>query len=743
MNINFTTKHTSCFDMANGSILINTIELTPKEIRKYGKYAIQWSDNISDSQIHSGNLFVDNLKPDTYQFRIIGNGQIGEWHSVDIKNVSPINISNLIVFNDPCNKIASISFDINGGQPPYSVRYGRKYLINQTEKVLMEDTIPSINDKLSITDSNDCVFEYEDPINIHFSHLSYRVEDIEPPIIHDDNPQKLNISIQNGRPPFKFDIYNTTDGHKSDLMATTVFDDTTNIYSLAHLVYPGDYIIDITDAYNCTYTTEIIHIPNSMPLSAKIMYKNTDSPPAPIICNTEFIFDTLLIPFNLLINDLSLRNWVQNLVTKSEINMSIGKQNYIQKIIQHRKHYDKSDDGILDILHLGSSTTEWYFSINIARGFNLQTDNVFSDLIYIHIGETAYSVVPEIDSDIATIKLIRGNILTNTSNVYDFQNSDRINIYNSSDYSSFLSCAYQSSFYLHNTYQPGNIFAISLLDNTYCNSLIDLNHPEDFVLTTDKSNEINNLKQIVLFINDPSIDIDIAAVSRTQHNGSFSILITGSKNNSSLLIYQYNKTNRTIFPINTSIEYNNAINLQSLDQGAYIVKSKTSCGNKLKYINDQPYDNHYQASLYFIKNQLGCSLEDLNFEYGDILVNIIENDIDLYTENLPGITDTETQTYKYMSKNQINTLSVPIKTVSENEQYSNGLKISCPSNIRCVIIGPNNFSHIFQGNISLINMWPGVYTIKADDNTAQEDQYKTIAHKIYIGHNNKDYISIC
>ena len=385
----------------------------------------------------------------------------------------------------------------------------------------IHDIISSPNNKLYITDANGCVFEYEDSINIEFSQLSYRIEDIEPPIIHDDHPQKLNITIQNGRPPFRFDIYNTADGNKSDLIATTAFNDNTNIYNLAHLVYPGDYIIDITDGYNCVQTTDIIHIPNSLPLSAKVAYKNTDPAPAPIISNTEFIFDTLLIPFNLLINDLSLRDWAQNLVTKSEIHMSIGKQKYIQKIIQHRKHYDKSADGILDILHLGPSTTEWYFSINIARGFNLQTDNVFSDLISISVGETEYSVVPEIDNDIGTIKLIRGNLLTNTSNIYDFKNSDRINIYDRSDYSSFLSCSYQHSSYLHNTYQPGNIFAINLLNNTCCNSLIDLKHPEDFVLGADQINEINNLKRIVLLISDPSKNIDIAAVSSAQHNGIF------------------------------------------------------------------------------------------------------------------------------------------------------------------------------------------------------------------------------
>jgi hypothetical protein len=742
MNINFTTKHTSCSDIANGSILINTIELTPKEIRKYGKYIVKWSDNISDNQIHSGNFFADSLKPDTYSCRIVGNGHASEWHSVDIQNISNINISNLIVINDPCNKIASISFNVDGGKPPYTIKYGNQYLINQTDKVSIHDIVSSINNKLYITDANGCVFEYGDLIDIDFSRLSYRITDIEPPIVHDDHPQKLNIAIYNGDPPFRFDIYNTTDGNKNELLATTVFNDNTNIYSLANLVYPGDYIVDITDGHNCVYTTETIHIPNSIPLSAKITYKNTDPPPTPIICHTEFIFDTLLIPFNLLINDLSLRDWAQNLVTKSEISLLIGQQKYIQKIIQHNKHYRDYCNGVLDILHLGLSITEWYFSINIARGFNLQTDNVFSDLIRITVGETEYTVVPEIDNDISTIKLIRGNLLTNTTNVYDFKNSDRINIYDNSDYDSFLSCSYQHPSYLHNTYQPGNIFAINLLDNTYCNSLIDLKHPEDFVLGPDKINEINNLKQIVSLISDPSKDIDIAAVSSTQHNGIFSVLVTGSKNNNSLTTYKYNKIDNTLCPINTEIEIINAINLQSLNEGTYIVKVKTCCRNKLKYINNQSYDNHYTASVLYIKNQLGCSLEDLNFEYGDILINIAQNNNESPIENLPGIDNTEIQTYKFMSKNQIDTLSSPIKKVSENESYSNTLKISCPSNVVCEITGPNNFSHICQGNISLINMLPGVYTIKGENSILPEERNKIITHKIYIGHNSKEYISI-
>jgi hypothetical protein len=295
---------------------------------------------------------------------------------------------------------------------------------------------------------------------------------------------------------------------------------------------------------------------------------------------------------------------------------------------------------------------------------------------------------------------------------------------------------------MHNAYRPGNIFAINLLDNKYCNALIDLSHPEDFIFNTDKINEINNLKEIVSLINSPSKEIDIAAASSSQYNGAFSILVTGGQNDHRLIVSRYNKVDNTLCAVNMLMESINTINATSLHSDTYLIQVKTSDNNKLKYINNQSYDNHYVSCQSYIKNILGCSLEDLNFEYGDILVNIIENNTDLYTENLPGITNTETQTYTYMSKNQINTLSVPIKTVSENEQYPNGLKISCPSNIQCVVVGPNNFSHIFQGNISLINMLPGVYTIKADDKISQEDQHKSIVHKIYIGHSNKEYISI-
>jgi hypothetical protein len=737
MNINYDVKNTSCYDTADGSITIKTIELTTKEIHQYGKYTIQWSNNISSNQINSCKLFAHGLKADKYAFRIVGNGNTSEWYNIEIKNISPISISNLVTSNDPCAKIASMSFDVKGGKPPYAVKYGNQYLINQTSKVSIHDIISSADSRLSITDANGCLFEYDDSIDLNFSYLTYRITDIEAPVIHDDHPQKLNIDIQNGYPPFRFDIYLSEAGNKKDIIATTILENTSNTYDLSRLVYPGDYIIDIIDGHQCLYTTEEIHIPNSVPLAAKIAYKNTDPLPSPIICNTEFIFDTILIPFHLLLNDLLLRDWVKNLVIKSEINMSIGKQKYIQKIIKHNKHYSKQANDTIDILHLGPSTTEWYFSINIARGFNLQTDNVFSEMIYLSIEDRDYPIVPELDDSIDTIKLIRGNILTNTSNVYDFKNSHRINIYDGSNYSSYMSCSYENSSYLHNTYQVGNIFGINLLDNTYCNSLIDLNHSANFILPPENIDKINNLKQIISLISNPSKDISVAAISDYKNNGSFSVLVTGGSQNPRFAVYRYDKISS---PMNINTECINAINLVGLQPGTYVIKIQVDCHNKLKYINNQLYDNHYESCLSYINDQLGCSIKDINFEYGDILINILEKDSESYVENLPGIIFDDIQTYTHMTKNQINTLSIPSKTVSESSEYTNRLKISCDNNKQCVVTGPNNFSHIFQGNILLINLIPGVYTIEGQDTISEK--YKTTTHKIYIGPKSKEYISI-
>jgi hypothetical protein len=757
MKINFTKQDPLCYNANNGYININTIDLSLAERHKYGiDYTIEWSENVSIEQIKS-KFFINNLKADTYKFRLCNNTICSDWHQIELNNPNQIKIISIDQDNDLCKQVASVSIKTEGAKPPLIAHFGTNLAFSDNDTIHITGIYHSVSDHITITDSQNCSIKSENIININFSQLFHEIKSIKPPIIHDDHPQELIICIKNSPGSHKFIIYESVDNIKQQIVAETQFDDNHSIlqndnnsiknYNLSNIVYPGSYIIDIIDQNNCVYTTDTIHIPNLHPLKVNIKYHNNNIIPNINIVETEFIFDTILIPYHRMINDLNLLEWIKNLRLSSIINLTIGKQKYQQKIIKYDKDYTKYQNNIFDILQLGSSSEDWYFSINIGKGFNRSND-VFSDNIYIEINDQQYLVIPSLDSDINSFKLIRGNLLTNSFSTNQFKNSNILQIYHSDDINDKISdITYNQSYSFYNTYKPGLIFTINLIDNNYSTTQIDLNSPENYIFDFKNIKQIDNLKYTLQQINQYTNNINISAINNTEFNGQLSVYPIGGvpldKDTYNIQYYQYNTDTQELL----NIYYNNQIvksnNLFQLPPGTYIIKISDSTGNKLKYINNEPYDNHYGAALSFIENQLGITTQKINFNYGDVIVNIMDDNtaqiMSDINQNIPGLSIQDSIT----TLKSLSVIGNDILIINgDHSHLDNEIIIIINNEVDCTIIGPNNFKHIFNRNIKLVHLSPGVYTITGDDQQLEYKHLSNTTNKIYIGDNTKEYIHL-
>lgn len=756
MKINFTKQDPICYNANDGQITINSIDLSAIEQYKYGKnYSIEWSSNVSSEQIHS-KFFVYKLKADKYQFRLCNNEYYSDWTEIELINKEPLKIITINQDNNPCDKIASISIQINGGQPPYVAYYGPHLATSNTNYIEISNIFAYQSFPIKVVDANNCSVLSDNNITTNFSQLFYDIVSNTSPIIYDDHPQEFLITIKNGYGPYRFIVYDSNDGIKDKILYETKFEDNYLIdninefnhytYNLASILYPGSYIIDIIDSHNCIHTTETIAIPNADPISVKAIYGNNTYQPISNPIPIDSIFDTLLIPYALLINNLSLIEFIKTLGAIPNIDIQIGKKTYKQKIIHNNKDYSQNINNIFHILQLGSSSSDWYFSINIARGFN-EKDNIFAENIFLQYNNQNYLIVPFLDDDISSIKLIKGNLLITDFNITQFELHNTIHFFNSNDtLNSIAELNNYNTYRLYNTYHPGSVFVINPIDWSNCIDVINFNHVEDYVFNDINIQQNINLKHILEIINDNNKNIYISAIDN-KFNGVIKLGIHGGivdNHQYKINYYKYDHNTQKLL----NIYYNNKItqsnSIYDLSPSTYIIKIIDNVGNKIKYINNQSYDNHYIAAKKYINNILNITETQIGFEYGDIIINILDDNTnytlsDVYT-NIPGISSDETTKSNQNSSILNKIQSKPI--ISGNSNYNNILDIISPYNIECSITGPNNFNHIFTGNIQFINMYPGVYNIVGNQTQLTKEYLLNNSNQIYIGDNTKECINI-
>ena len=202
-----------------------------------------------------------------------------------------------------------------------------------------------------------------------------------------------------------------------------------------------------------------------------------------------------------------------------------------------------------------------------------------------------------------------------------------------------------------------------------------------------------------------------------EHDASIIVIPNGGYAEYTISYYYYNNETKCMSPLYYNNETLTTLNADRLKDGVYIVKLRDIYGNKLKTVNDTDYDYFHISALDFISNELNTTPEALNFEYGDIIANIVNLlNIPNPPTAIPGIQEPTPEPLDPPDPPVIITTDTYI--LSPNTDYTNSITIQTdPGKIEYTVTGPYGYKRKFFDKSVLVQLPPGVYTIIGDSDS--------------------------
>lgn len=771
MEINTTLNNPLCNGLSTGQISVSSIVLTTSEQSLYGSaYVLDWTSNVSTVNLDDTGRVASSLPADTYGIRIIGNTNISDYKYFTLTEPELLDITGIVNFNNPCETVSSIDVSVTGGTPPYSASYGNYRGVSDTGEISITGIAIAQNSLLIVSDSNSCETSTDTTINTIFTNLSHSISDISAPLVYDDHLSSFNISVDNGTAPYKFIIFESENSKKTNFVTQTDIMDTSKIisnsgnayqYDLSELLYPGSYIIQIVDSTGCETETQERLLPNSAPLNVVHTVLSNTVPSVVTGVDISNFYDTILIPYKMIQQNSSVADFIKKLRYKSKISVKVGDTQYSQSLIRFNKDTAQYNNNIFSILHLGSDPTEWFFEINITRGFTVDDDILAQDIV-LEMNEEEYAVEPFLNNSSSTCKLIKGNFTTASPIALSlgFNEGQELGFYveqnNERQLFQTIECA--EVYNLIDIHTPGSLLCVNLLHSENLSSMMNLS--DNFVnFTLEQLKYISDTRKILDRFNMNQDSFYVAIQDKKEYLGTIAFTIGGgSPENNSYQVDHFaideNNNLQTIY-LNNDIYTGN--NLSNLPPGSYITKIRDQHNNIPNSINGVLYSDLYTEYVNYIVNTLNTDVETLNFAYGDILSVISDlSDTGVDTETTVTIEDEDDfldflidppqEAEVVESEPTIlptsTTITTPTIPVTSNEIYNNTLTITSPSDLNSIISGPNGFSHTFSGPIIFVNMPSGVYTIVGNADDLYNSKFHNRTVKVYVNNNFDENIDI-
>lgn len=752
MLISYNSTNNSCSDSSNGFITINSINFdNQEEANQFNPYEIVWFGDLSNSILSNDHRLLSNLSSGVYSFQIksLYTTAQSEIYTINITSPPKLEIKELFHSTYSCNFNGSVFISINGGTPPYTYKLGL-FSINTSETTATFYNLLDGTYDFSVIDANGCVVTHTEQIVIESGFIDFNIDQILTPEIFDSYvPLYFNITGKNG--PFNLSFYNKD----TDTTITIQSLDTTYLikqinntyyYYIPDKLYPGQYSITMSNNENCSYT-ENFNLPNILPLSVNIAINPNTINQDILLYNTLPIFDTLLIPYNLIKNNTLEWQYIQNYNLKNYLPIKIGENLY--KFIITRNILNKYllDSNEIEILALGNEPEDWYFYLQIAPGINLNTNPEFatSDL-KLCVDNIDFPICLGLSEDGSISKdklsLIRGSFIMSGILNHQFEHHKTYyvsldeNITDAQDYNFITN---NSKVAIHRNMYSANIVTIInfLSDFETLNQVISTNRTEPLSRTIDQYLYILNIKNLIISMNNINNINDIYIyVLDNSFNGSINLLINNQPfftkensvviNNSNNIEYYYFDKNssqlNSIYKNNKKIT--NESSLSEMPSGFVVVSILDRFGNKPKQIRYQnqtiDYDTHFTSAIQMIQYYNNNILD--YFKYGYILCYIPEKNETANSvptsqlTNIPSFIQPvpvqQQQSITIFNKNT--TDPKVIKQLNKTTDSSLNIKIS-PKLTKCILKGPDNYELILTEDTKIINMIPGVYNLYGDD----------------------------
>lgn len=765
MDIKYYSSNNKCFNDNIGSISIESINFTDIEKINYSDYIINWSGHFNDNTtFSSNNRFVNNLSNGEYSFKIVSLTTNAQTSPLTINITSPDKLIITEVKNSEysCDNNGYIYIEISGGIPPY-IAVANSSISTNSSSILFSGVSPGAYN-ISVKDKNGCVYNYPNEILIKDSNLSLTINDTQPPAVL-DSYGKLSLSVS-GPGPFDFLFTNINTNNKIfvNLLETkylTSFNSETETYTyiFSNLLTPGIYDILISNAFKCVIKSTIT-IPNINPITANINIKNDTglsniNPAVPLP-----IFDTLLVPYNLIISDSEVWQLIKDKNLNDEIEFLINDQIYTFHIIRNISNKFCIDNDEIEILQLDNNSNNWFFYIYIAPSININNNPDFlsatikikglSKNFDVVLGLNEYGVI---DSDRPS--LIRGSFIFDGLGYNQFYNGANLCLsFQDPTENSICDIEIRNTkkTIYRNTYNTSFVTIVNFLEQfNILTKNINI-HKSTCDISKDVYLYILNIKRILQLINNSNYflnDIYLYNKNNIIHNATISIDINGnttllnedgkSIDNIYSIDYLYLDIDETEpkFIFSGSEIIKNVNFIENIIDGYYLIRIKDLYNNITKFIRNN--DKFIRYDIHCIEAKRLIQLLNSNllkfFQYGDILIYIgLDNEI---------ISNKSVPTIAPIVETNLPTTS-PITTIPNhivkqtNDNNNTGIIniLYMNKNIKCYLYGPKNWTYEFNSPIQFVNLVPGIYTILADEKELKQYSLYQNETRIIVETNN-------
>lgn len=743
MDIIYTTINNKCFNTNDGSIKIESINLTESEIPVYGDgYEIIWSGDFSNSSISSDGLVASSLPNGTYFFKVVSTSVSDEtpFYSGIITSPNQLSFEEVRYSNYSCGESASLYTKISGGSPPYAISVANSSINTNNNEVVFTGLRPG-EFVLSVVDINECSVEYNDQIIIKEGSISYTINNIYAPQLL-DSYATIDISVSGGG-PFSFNFYNknTEEYTYIDLYETKYlqnYSQETNEYNyiIDNLIVPGEYLLVIKNSAGCENIIESLNIPNISPISVNISLSSNTNESIPSYYTPLPIFDTLLIPYKFIKENHTIWTELKNKNIKDNISIFINEELYNFTIVRDTLNKSCLDDGSIEILKLGNDEKDWFYYFYIAPSFNKNTSpENLSAKFELKILDDKYNIILGLDENnnisSNSISLIMGSFILDGLGYNDFYNGCSV-CCSLTEPETLADCDFKiqqiRKIVTSNMYSTGFVTVLNFLEQfNILNENVNINQS---ACNLSKQNyaynirikqllkTINNFNTSESFIYNPNSSAPNGYINLDISGNTFFALPSGENqiNSYSIDFLFFNQDSDKPSNIYVGSELlRNTTSIEDIDNGFYIVRIKDIYDNRPKFVvyndNTVSYDNHFLQSKKRIQNY-NSSLLDY-FEYGDLLVYLGE-DLEIIEDP-----DIPSQPDPNEDLNLPEFSLVPsLRIVPQTKDLNNTSEINIEllnNNINCYLYGPKNYIEKFNSNTKFTNLVPGVYIILGDE----------------------------
>jgi len=741
MEIIYSTINNTCFDNNIASIFIENIEFDESETSAYENYVIQWGGNFSESSFISNDGFIaTNLSNGTYTFKVVSTSSDaeGDVYSVTITSPPELSITELKYSEYACeNNNGYIYLEISGGTPPYFCSIDSQSTTTETNNIRFNDIVHGEYTVL-LSDSAGCSYRWPRTIEIKDSRIAFSVTRTLPPKLLDSYVY-LECNV-NGYGPFSFIFSNTTTEEKIYVhpLETKYLDNINEnnyVYIFNDLLTPGTYDLTVSNDYGCSTQSSIV-LPNINEISVNLQIEaNNEDNQIYIYREPIPIFNTILVPYKLIVSNSEVWQKIKDKKTKDSINLSIDGQIYEYSIVKNLLNKYCIGDEKIEILRLDNNSDNWFYYFYIAPSINLNNNPEFmnSEIKFVD-KDQSFDVTLGLDKhgnlDPENISLVRGSFILNGLEYPEFYNGGNINIIigdidldNTEYYLENIKKITQI-----NTYEIGAVTVINFLEQfNILNENVNVNATY-CAISKDEYLYIINIKNILKTINNFNNINNISLYNK--ENVEYTSLInfniignnafenpdnTITENIYNIDYFYIDQGSESLFSLYKGQQIiKNVTSVQNIQNGFYIIRIKDLYNNiprNIRYNSNQiSYDDHFLTAKRTIQSYNSQVLD--KFLYGDIFVYLGYDPIIIEETKLPSSPLIESEPV-VLSTSILDQTFVVVDQTSDTTNTSS-ISINLSKNIKCYIYGPKNYKKSFSVSTKFANLIPGVYTIIGD-----------------------------